>query len=470
MTNIKVSGTIANKASFINPIRNQSINNSVPVGLSTKSNLPSFYGSNVVQVRTTLISNDEKKKYSELVNFIKDIPVSETSFNTPASKQMDMLLKSGKLLSKSNDSSTMLDNLYEIATVSRTDGLDSKNLISNILDNTLNPRIITQTLGDIPQNEMYSIVAKLPADSPLRKNPAQINAISSVSSGTCPAASNEVNLADKNPAEYARWVNKLSSNDKSVTLNLKLSSISSNKLDAMTILNLLEAKVNKFGFDSVELTVAPDDFAYTRAKLQDKYWNQGERNVADVLVQSAIMQAGSQNTYNSLTDMRAGKFNSNPKGLIEVEKTFVESLIKNKEITSLVYQIIDDDQNLIGHTCSFDKMEKHIKDTIDSGDNVIIGYVLTNETVGKVESGLYNPLTDGPKNRVINGHEITIVDYKTDNEGKTTFVCVDTDDDSPEYVEYSADWLLPKIHHAGYPAKIVEQDEAEILKRAAQAA
>ena len=132
MTNIKVSGTIANKASFINPIRNQSINNSVPVGLSTKSNLPSFYGSNVVQVRTTLISNDEKKKYSELVNFIKDIPVSETSFNTPASKQMDMLLKSGKLLSKSNDSSTMLDNLYEIATLNRTDGLDSKNLISNI--------------------------------------------------------------------------------------------------------------------------------------------------------------------------------------------------------------------------------------------------------------------------------------------------------------------------------------------------
>ena len=470
MNNIKVSGINVNKASFINPIRNQNINNSIPVGLLINNNSPSFYGSYAFQVRTKLMYTDEIKKYLKLANFIKDIPISETSFNTPPSKQLDMLLKSGKLLSKSNDGTTMLDNLYEIATVKRTDDLDSKNLISNILDNTLNPRIITQTLGDIPQNEMYSIVAKLPQDSPLRKNPSQINAISSASSGTCPAASNEVNLADKNPAEYARWVNKLSSNDKSVKLKLNVSSISSNKLDAMSIINLLEAKVNKFGWDSVELTVSPDDLAYTRAKIQDKYWDLGERNVADVLVQSAIMQAGSQNTYNSLTDTRAGNFNSNPKGLIEVEKTFVESIIKNKEITSLVYQIIDDNQNLIGHTCSFDKMEKHIKDTIDSGDNVIIGYVLTNETVGKVESGLYNPLTDGPKNKVINGHEITIVNYKTDKNGKTTFICIDTDDDSPEYVEYSADWLLPKIHHAGYPAKIVEQDEAEILKRAAQAA
>ena len=59
------------------------------------------------------------------------------------------------------------------------------------------------------------------------------------------------------------------------------------------------------------------------------------------------MQLGSQNTYNSLIDARGGKFNTNSQGLIEIEKTFVESLIKDKEITSLVYQKIDDDQNLL---------------------------------------------------------------------------------------------------------------------------
>ena len=213
----------------------------------------------------------------------------------------------------------------------------------------------------------------------------------------------------------------------------------------------------------VRIKVNTDNNAYIRAKIQDKYWDDGERNVANVLVQSAIMQLGSQNTYNSLIDARKGKFNSNSQGLIEIEKTFVESLIKNKEITSLVYQKIDDNQNLLGYNCSFDKMKKHIKDTIDNGDDVIIGYVLTNETSGRVSSRYYNPEVDGKPNEIISGHEITIVDYKYDADGNMIFVCVDTDDDNKNFVEYSSDWLLEKLHHAGYPAEIVAADEEEIM-------
>ena len=428
-----------------------------------KTNI-SFAKLPVQSPKTKLLNKDELTKYNTLSDFLKNSPATETSFNLTPIKQLDMLLKNGKLLSKSNDGTTMLDNLYEIATIPRAEGLNQKNLISNILDNTLNPRIITQTLGDIPENEIQGILNQLPNDDPIKQNPRLMSVISS---GTCPAASNEVNLADKNPAEYARWVKALSSEEKSVILNVNMNSISKNKLDAIMILDMLQAqKEGPFDFDKVKIKIGLDDNAYIRAKLQDKYWDKGERNVADVLIQSAIMQAGSQNTYNSLTDMRAGEFSSNPKGLIEIEKTYVESLIKNKEITSLVYQQIDDNQNLVGYTCSFDKMQKHIKDTIDAGDNVIIGYVLTNETVGKVASGLYNPEIDGAKNKVINGHEITIVDYKTDRNGKTTFLCIDTDDDSPDYVEYGADWLLPKIHHAGYPSCIVNDDEKEIMQKA----
>ena len=36
--------------------------------------------------------------------------------------------------------------------------------------------------------------------------------------------------------------------------------------------------------------------------------------------------------------------------------------------------------------------------------------------------------------------------------------CNDTDDNYNGLIEYSADYLIPKIHHAGYPAKIVEAD------------
>ena len=226
----------------------------------------------------------------------------------------------------------------------------------------------------------------------------------------------------------------------------------------------MQANKTGFNLDKVSVKVDIDDGAHLRAYNQTKNWNKGERNVADVLIQSAIMKLGSQNTYNSLNDVRAGEFSANPQGLIELEKTFVESLIKNKEITSLVYQQIDDEQNLIGYNCSFDKIQKHITDTIDSGDDVILGYVLTNETSGATKTTGYNPTVNGKPNKVINGHEITVVDYLKDKNGQVTFVCVDTDDDSTDLVHYSAQWLLPKIHHAGYPAHIVKADETEIMK------
>lgn len=416
----------------------------------------------VVNQPNTVLNESDKQKYLFLLDYLKNSPKSPNSPDLTPLGQMDMLLKNGKLLSKSNhDNSTVLDNLYSIATTERAYSLDQLNLITSTLDILCNPRFVTQTFGDIPDVVKNQVIAQSPKDSEVVKNPDLMNVYTS---GTCAAASIEATMADKYPAEFARWVSKLSSKDAKLTLNVDLSAISKNPLEAMQIVNLLQANRSRMDFKKVHVNVDLDNNAFVRAYTQSKYWDKGERNVADVLVQSAIMKLGSQNTYDSLTDIRSGEFNSNPQGLIELEKTFVESLIKNKEITSLVYQQIDDNQNLIGYNCSMDKIAKHITDTIDSGDNVILGYVLTNETAGITSNPNYNPKVDGAKNKVINGHEITIIDYYKDNKGALVFVCIDTDDDNPELIQYSADWLLPKIHHAGYPAKLVEADEKEIMK------
>ena len=416
---------------------------------------------NPLIIFTSLSSND-KEKFLYLLNFMRNFPISVNSEGMSVSKQLEYLLRNGKLLSHSkHDNSTTLDNLYSIAVKPRAYNLDQRHLISNVLDVLVNPRTVTQTFGDIPEHEKPSILASLKSDDPIKKDPSLMNVNAT---GTCAAASNEVNLADNYPAEYARWVSELSSAEKTLYLDINLSSISKNPLEAIQIINLLEAKKTDINFQKARIKVTADDNAYIRAQIQNRYWDKGERNVADVLIQSAIMQLGSQNTYNSLSDTRSGKFNSNSQGLIEIEKTFVESLIKNKEITSLVYQKIDDEQNLLDYNCSFEKMKKHIKDTIDAGDDVIIGYVLTNETSGRTASQYYNPKVDGKPNKIINGHEITIVNYKFDKNGNMIFICVDTDDDNNNFVEYSADWLLPKIHHAGYPAYIVEADEEEIMR------
>ena len=42
--------------------------------------------------------------------------------------------------------------------------------------------------------------------------------------------------------------------------------------------------------------------------------------------------------------------------------------------------------------------------------------------------------------------------------GKLTFICNDTDDNLSRPVEYSEDYLLPKIHHAALPQQIVAGD------------
>ena len=54
--------------------------------------------------------------------------------------------------------------------------------------------------------------------------------------------------------------------------------------------------------------------------------------------------------------------------------------------------------------------------------------------------------------------EITIVGYKKAKDGKLTFICNDTDDGISRPIEYSEDYLLPKIHHAALPKDIVEND------------
>ena len=67
---------------------------------------------------------------------------------------------------------------------------------------------------------------------------------------------------------------------------------------------------------------------------------------------------------------------------------------------------------------------------------------------------------NGPFNPVM-----TVISFKDDN-GEISFICVDTDDDDNQFIKLSASWLLPKLHHAGYPAQIVEADEKLIMQNA----
>lgn len=386
-----------------------------------------------INLRTELNGKDEKNKYTSVV----------AKLDRNGKKVIGALLKNGVLLnSNSNDRSTVLDNLYKIISEPRAEGLSSDVILKNTIATIAYPYLITQQFGDIPPEYLNKAIA---ANNENKSNLLDINKgvndIHVEHSGTCVAASTEFKLAKQMPAEFARFAQELSSPKLCTEKTIRLDNLADNVLNAVWLLNAFEIPFEMTNYNEAKLKFAPDKNAILRAQIQTTHKDPYERTPLDVLMQSTFMQVGSQQSYNSLTDKRAGKFNQNDKGLIEFEKTFTESVAFDKNILSVTYQTVDENARLIGYETDLGTMKRHLVEALNMGENVIIGYTQTDAN-----------------NIIVNGHEITIVGYKTDNNGKMTFICNDTDDNIARPIEYPEDYLLPKIHHAALPKEIVEND------------
>lgn len=425
-----------NYNSIITPVKQKdySDNNSVA------SSAPSFTSAVTVPInsanitlRTQLSTKEEKNKYKEVT--------SKLDRNTK--KIVNLLLKNGVLLNNnSNDKSTVLDNLYKIATEPRAAGLSSSGILRDTIATISYPYLITQQFGDIPPSYRQGVISANNAFKANQHDERQASDEIDVDhSGTCVAASTEFKLAKQMPAEFARFAQELSSRELCATKNIKLENLADNTLNGVWLLNAFEIPYEMENYTDAKLKFAPDQNAIIRAQIQTTNKDPDERTPLDVLMQSTFMQIGSQQSYNTITDKRGGKFNQNDKGLIEFEKTFTESVVFDKNILSVTYQTVDENARLIGYETDLGTMKKHLVSALDMGENIIIGYTQTNEN-----------------NVIVNGHEITIVGYKKNPDGKLTFLCNDTDDGISRPIEYSEDYLLPKIHHAALPKEIVEND------------
>lgn len=396
---------------------------------------PVFCGTagNDVAVRTSLATKEEKSKYKHLA---KQLGPDEK-------KMLEILLKKGCLLKNdSNDKSTALDNLYKMATTPRATGMDKDVLLKHTIRTIYNPYVITQHFGDIPQEYETQVLDELTNKSKdmIERGVVKTN-LTDFYSGCCVAASEEFNLASTNPAEFTRFAEGLTSPEMSVKKTIRLDSLSEKALDAIWLLNAFEVPYDAKDFNTATLTIAPDKYAYVREQIQEKYQDDLERSPIDVLMQSVFMNLGSQQTYNSLDDSRAGKFSNDNRGLIDFEKTFLESVVEDKNITSVTYQKVDENQKVVGYEADYDTVKNQLLETLNTGKNIIIGYTMTDEN-----------------NYIRGGHEITIIGAKTDSHGELSFICNDTDDDNPSPIEYPASYLIPKIHHAGIPTEIAEKD------------
>ena len=386
-----------------------------------------------INLRTTLSGKEEKNKYTTIIS----------KLDKNGRKVTENLLKTGVLLnSSSNDGSTVLDNLYKIVTEPRAEGLNSGVILKDTIATIAYPYIITQQFGDIPKEYIDRVIdANTKDETNLIKKYQDTRDVNVEHSGTCVAASTEFKLAKQMPAEFARFAQELSSPKLSAEKTIRFDNLADNTLNAIWLLNAFEVPFVAKDFNSATLKFAPDKNAILRAQIQTTHKDPYERTPLDVLMQSTFMQIGSQQSYNTLTDKRAGKFNQNDKGLIEFEKTFTESVVFDKNILSVTYQTVDENARLVGYETDLATTKRHLIEALDEGESVILGYTQTDSN-----------------NIIVNGHEITVVGYKTDNKGKVTFICNDTDDNISRPIEYPEDYLLPKIHHAALPQHIVEKD------------
>jgi hypothetical protein len=369
----------------------------------------------------------------------EQLKVIKSKLDKDSLAALNRLNASGVLYnSNSNDGSTVLDNLYKIATEPRIMGLKDNLIMQEVIKAIDNPFSITQKFGDIPENVAQEISQETGKEFP--------NQAYNVTSSACVAASMEFNLASRNPAEFARFAQGLSSENYSVDKQIKMSDIAEGTAEGIWKLREFntQSKIAK-NWEDVTIKIHPDRNAIIRARVQTSYKDPDERSCVDVLIQSAILNLCSQNSYDSLIDERQGKFNPDKNGLTDFEKTFGEDIIFETPKISVVYQNLDENGKLIGYNAQPEETKQHILQSLKLGQNVIIGYTHFNQ-----------------EKQVDGGHEITIIGYEEDKNGNGYFICNDTDDDVSSAIKISSDKLIPLIHHAGISKEALSKDDVVV--------
>lgn len=431
-----ISSIQSNLYSYRSPAVRVSSNNalqqqsSIFFGKTNTVSQPSFAPVPAQPTIRTRLNPIEEKKYSELTAFV----------DKHSKKQLKSLLQNGILLNQnSNDNSTVLDNLYKVMTEPRAEGLDPKMVLKETINTVANPFAITQNFGDIPKtfkNKVVNQEAQTNTSTNLLERKQSMDSVEVEHSSDCVAASIEFNLAKQMPSEFSRFAEQLTSPKLAVEKTIKMKNLTDNDKDSIWLLNSFEVPYKMENKDKVKLILTPDKNALLRAQIQNVDKDPLERSLVDVMMQSTFMNVGSQQTYDSLTDIRGGKFNNDNRGLIEFEKTFTESVVEDKNKTSVTYQTVDNNK-VVGYETDFGTIKKQLLDSLAIGENVIIGYT-------QLDSN----------NNIVGGHEITIIGAAKDKNGKVIFICNDTDDNISEPIAYPEDYIIPKIHHAGLPQQI----------------
>ena len=404
------------------------------------------------QSRTEL-NETETKKYKTIKNLLSD----------EYQIKFENALKNGMLLQNKTE---ILDIFYKIAITKRAENFNSKQILEDCIEILDNPYIITQTAEDIPEEYREKckdiIVARnyelqnnniqnpkmsetIPVYTSVGEGYIKIKPVLQETKsdimennfeeqvedkikwrhlGTCAAASIEFDMAVNNSAEFFRMVEGLTSDKKTYTKTVDVDDV---RINLLNLFNTAYKMVN----NKAEVVIKADPNAYILSEMQTTYKDKGERSVVDILVQSAIMNLGSKQTYESISDTRKpNEFNSDNGGLAEFEVEFAKSILTDNNTSNNTYKRTDDNGK-VKDLYQKEDVKNELLKALKNNGNVVAGLLYTDE-----------------ENNIIGGHEITIVGYTTNYKGEGFFIVQDSDDFESKPVAVPEEVLLKQLHHA----------------------
>ena len=365
------------------------------------------------------LNKEDEIKYNELMENLDD---------NYKHKLSGILYRGILLNTSSDDQSSTLDNLYNILTKKRAQGLDNINLLKECIDVLDNPSLITQRGEDIPEeykNKAVDKITKNSKDQAVRKE-AEEN-LQNRFYGTCAAAAIEYNLAAKKPAEFIRVIEQMSSTDKKVSKAFEIDKKSDEYRKILENLKIFQIPYIQKE-QGIEIFLNPDKNAFFLAQIQNNHKDPDERSMIDILMQSMITNAVSRNTYDSLLDKR---YFGPDSGLTFDEINFMNSILQEENSKNSIYMSLAGNSEILSNDTI--NKRKDIEKTLSENKNIITGYVFSDEK--------------NNKNYVSGGHEIMIVGEITNLLGEEFFVCQDSDDDYSEPICIPKKELLRNIHH-----------------------
>lgn len=409
-------------------------------------------------------ANNEGKSYKLTPKQQVKYNIINKALDKKYREKLEKALKYGKLTEDKSQSQSVLDSLHRILTTPRVKGLDGIKLVQECLDIMENPNIITQLAEDIPEEYLtesakryYDAIDKIELNIQaqsynLRTAKNKEEVITKGGSlrqptkqekekyieyelkhrwavGTCAAASIEYDLATKQPANFFALVEQLTSPKGKITKKNyihPLHFIFNTQATGLNTNNPAPIPIGQTDFtETIELKA--DEEAYYLAKIQNNHKDKHERSMIDILTQSMIMNLGSGNIYNSLTDRRKnGKvFELENSGLKANEVDYAKNVLTGNESYLAAYASYSPN----GRTPLLSKkyIKEQLLEAIKNGENIVVTYTTS-----------------------ACGHAITIIDYITNDNGEGFFVCQDSCNQNAKPEVYDEDFILSHIAHANY--------------------